>query len=135
MPGEFKKIPKAEVEAAQDEAKSSGRYLGRNQDAARLFDFIAAAGGFDGHNSTKGISQLAYEYAASEKQQYHERSEATEERDYGYRRWENLRRGGKHFTPREAEFVHFSLVKAAGYEWGKLSALLNLPAFHLTNSC
>ena len=119
MPDQFKKITKAEVVAAQKEAKRTDKYLGRNPDAARLFDFIAAAGGFGGHKSTKAISQLAYEYSPSEIQQYHERSESTDEHDYGYRRWENLRRGGKHFTKREVEFVHFSLVKAAGFEWGQ----------------
>lgn len=132
MKNYFDPITKAEIEMAQADAKRTDNYLGRNPDAARLFDFIAAAGGFHGEKSTKGISRLAYEYAPSEMQQYHERSETTEEHDYGYRRWENLRRGGKHFTPREAEFVHRSLVRAAGYEWGQAfepKELVNLP-FH-----
>lgn len=132
MNGNFKPITKAEIISAIAEAKRTGHYLGRNADAARLFDFIAAAGGFLGEKSTKGISRLAYEYAPSEVQKYHERSETTEEYDYGYRRWENLRRGDKHFTPREAEFVHQALVLACGYEWGQAFApaeLVTLP-FH-----
>lgn len=132
MNSSFKPIAKAEIVSAIAEAKRTGQYLGRNADAARLFDFIAAAGGFRGEKSTKGISRLVYEYAPSEKQQFHERSETTEEYDYGYRRWENLRRGGKHFTPREAEFVHQALVRACGYEWGQAftsTELVALP-FH-----
>lgn len=132
MENEFKPITKTEIEDALAEAKRTDSYLGRNPDAARLFDFIAAAGGFRGEKSTKGISRLAYEYAPSEVQQYHERSDTTEEHDYGYRRWENLRRGGKHFTQREAEFVHQALVHACGYEWGQAftsTELVALP-FH-----
>ncbi len=129
---EHKPISKAEIETALEEANRTGRYIGRNPDAARLFDFIASAGGFNGEKSTKGISRLAYAYEPSERQRHHEPKKDTEVFDYGYRRWENLRRGDKHFTPREAEFVHAALVRAAGYEWGQAFApeeLVTVP-FH-----
>lgn len=118
MKFEHELITKEEVAQALEKARLVGKYIGKNPDASRLFDFIASIGGFKGEHTAKGISRLGYAFSPTEAQQHNGSENSSRYADYGTGRWDNLRRGHKHFTLREANFVHLALTYGAGHEWG-----------------